>query len=550
MLRHLEIKNYALIDHVDLNFDKGLTIITGETGAGKSILLGGMELILGKRARQGLLKNPEKKSIVEADFAIEAYALNKYFDENEMDYEDETIIRRELLPGGKSRAFVNDSPVRLENLTGLTEKLIDIHSQHQTLELNKKDFQFDLIDAVAENEEWIEKYQVELNKYKKLSKELESLKQKLETAQDELEYKSFQLSELKELNLDEIQPEEMENRLKRLENAEEIGMVLQEAVNQIDDEELGIHNRLIELKNNFRRISAYGSQFEEISQRLESLQIELADLSMEMAKMLEENEFEPFEKENLQQIVDEYNRLLLKHKALDITELIELRNRLENEVSDLSGLENAIEKQKKEVEKSKEKLLNSARKIHSKRKKAIPLLINQIEEVLSQLSMGDTRLKIEIKPVDEFKPNGMDELEFLISSNKGKSYGEIKQIASGGELSRIMLAVKTVLSRYKNLPTIIFDEIDTGISGEVAQNMAKVLQNMSRNMQVIVITHLPQIAAAGNKHYKVYKESEAEVTTHVKELKKDERIREIAEMIEGKNPSDSALQHAKHLLDF
>ncbi len=549
MLKHLEIKNYALIDHVELEFDKGLTIITGETGAGKSILLGGMELILGKRARQGLLKNPDKKSIVEAEFDVQKYRLKNLFENNELDYEDDTFIRRELLPGGKSRAFVNDSPVRLENLAMLTEKLIDIHSQHQTLELNKKEFQFDLIDSVANNESLLNEYKTGLKLYKKLKNELDELKNKLETAHQELEYKSFQLEELKSINLEKINPEEMETRLKLLENAEEIGRVLQEALQKMDDEQLGIYPGIVDMKNNFQRISSFGKKFEEVVARLESVQIELADLSMEIAKMLEENEFEPFEKENLAQIIDEYNRLLIKHKAMDINDLIQLKNRLENEVSDLSELELSIQKKEKELHRVLSKIKEIAQKIHLNRKNAIPVLVRQIEGILQELSMKDTRLKIDLTATGEFKSNGMDEVTFLLSSNQGKSFGEIKKIASGGELSRIMLAIKTVLSGYKKLPSIIFDEIDTGISGEVAQNMAKVLKKMSKNMQVIVITHLPQIAAAGNMHYKVYKENKGEITTQVKKLDKNERIMEIAEMIEGKNPSASAIQHATHLLD-
>ncbi len=549
MLKHFEIKNYALIDHVELEFDKGLTIITGETGAGKSILLGGMELILGKRARQGLLKNPDKKSIVEAEFDVQKYRLKNLFENNELDYEDDTFIRRELLPGGKSRAFVNDSPVRLESLAMLTEKLIDIHSQHQTLELNKKEFQFDLIDSLANNESLLNEYKIGLKLYKKLKNELDELKNKLETAHQELEYKSFQLEELKSINLEKINPEEMETRLKLLENAEEIGRVLQEALQKMEDEQLGIYPGIVDIKNNFQHISSFGKKFEEVAARLESVQIELADLSMEIAKMLEENEFEPFEKENLAQIIDEYNRLLIKHKAMDINDLIQLKNRLENEVSDLSELELSIQKKEKELHRVLSKIKEIAQKIHLNRKNAIPVLVRQIEEILQELSMKDTRLKIDLTATGEFKSNGMDEVTFLLSSNQGKSFGEIKKMASGGELSRIMLAVKTVLSEYKKLPTIIFDEIDAGISGEVAQNMARVLKKMSKNMQVIVITHLPQIAAAGKMHYKVYKENKGEITTQVKKLDKNERIMEIAEMIEGKNPSASAIQHATHLLD-
>jgi len=548
MLKHLEIKNYALIEHIELDFDKGLTIITGETGAGKSILLGGMELILGKRAQQGLLKNKERKSVVEGQFYIENYALENFFDRHSLDYEKDTFIRRELLPGGKSRAFVNDTPVKLEVLSNLTKKLIDIHSQHQTLELNKKEFQFDLLDAVAETEKEIKEYQAYLKRYNKLNTEIKSLQDKLQNAKEELQYKSFQLEELEQAKLDDLNLNELEERVKFLENAEEIGRIITQAIHQIDDEQIGILTQLIELKTQFNKLRSFGTVFEEIANRLESLQIEVSDLSMEIASLAGETEFNPFEKEELQMKFDEYNRLLIKHKVMHVSELIEIRNELSEEVSDLSDLENNISSLQGEKNNIQKKLEILAGKIRAKRKKVIPSLINQIEGILGDLSMGDTRLKIELTESEEYRANGKDELHFLISSNKGKSFGEIKQIASGGELSRIMLAVKTVLSKYKKLPTIIFDEIDTGISGEVAQNMAKVLKDLSQNMQVIVITHLPQIAAAGNIHYKVYKENEAEITTRVKLLSDQERISEIAEMIEGKNPSASALQHARFLL--
>ncbi len=548
MLKHLEIKNYALIDYIELDFDKGLTIITGETGAGKSILLGGMELVLGKRAQQGLLKNKEKKSIVEGQFAVEEYDLKDFFEANEIDYEPETFIRRELLPGGKSRAFVNDSPVKLENLSALTKKLIDIHSQHQTLELNKKDFQFNLIDAIAQTKPIITKYQKYLTEYKAQEKKLKDLQQKLDTAKEDLQYKSFQWEELERANLEDLQVDELEQRLKFLENAEEIGQVLRLATAHIEDEQIGIHQQLIEMRNQFNKIRQYGKSFEEIAERLESLQIELSDLGMEIAGLVGEVEYDPLEKEKLQTRFDEYNRLLIKHKVLNLSQLLELKNKLSEEVSDLSDMENTIAILEKSLVESAEKLKSLAKQITSKRKKAIPVLISQIEEILSELSMQDTRLKIELSSINIFKNNGMDEISFLLSSNKGKDFGEIKQMASGGELSRLMLAVKTVLSKYKKLPTIIFDEIDTGISGEVAQNMAKVLKNLSKNMQVIVITHLPQIAASGDMHYKVFKETEGDIATHVKKLSEEERIIEIAEMIEGKNPSSSAMQHARFLL--
>jgi DNA repair protein RecN (Recombination protein N) len=550
MLKELHIKNYALIQKIDLDFEAGLTIITGETGAGKSILLGGLELVRGKRAQQGLLKNPDEKSVVEAMFDVEKYHLKKFFQTEDLDYESQTIIRRELLPGGKSRAFVNDTPVRLDSLVNLTEKLIDIHSQHQTLELNQKEYQFALLDAVSKNEKLLNSYKAEYQQYKSLNANLSELKSKLDSAEKELEYKNFQLKELQELNLDELQPETMEQQLQMMEHTEEIKTVLAEAFHLLDDESIGVQSQVLQIKTAFARIARLSDKYRQIENRFESIQIELQDLAMEIENLSEDTDFNPAEKEHLQALNDRYNMLLIKHKAIDINALIDLRNQLANEVNDLSSLQEQIaDLQSKIVQ--KESLLNDlSSKIHQNRVEATPKLISQIEKILQRLSMHNTRLKIDLLPQNYFLYNGKDDLQFQISSDAGKSFGDLKRIASGGELSRLMLAVKTVLSKYKKLPTIIFDEIDSGVSGEVAQNMSEVLKELSRNMQVIVITHLPQIAVAGAQHFKVFKTSKGDINTQVKQLNKEERIYEIAEMIEGKSPSDSALQHAKHLLGY
>jgi len=550
MLQNLYIKNYALIDKVNLLFGNGLTIITGETGAGKSILLGGLELIRGKRTQQGLLKDISAKSIVEATFKLDNYHLKNSFDKNNLDYEQETIIRRELLPNGKSRAFVNDTPVRLEVLNDLTHQLLDIHSQHQTLELTQKSFQFDLLDAVSDNKILLKTYTTYFEKYQQIKKQLQELSVKLMYAEKELEYKKFQLEELQEIPFDNLNMEELEFQIKKMDNQEEINMILSTMLQKIEDEDLGLLPRLIDIKNNLDKITDYDHKYKNWAQRIESLQWELQDIFEEVQQSLEENDFNPVEKEKIQQMYSFVNKLLIKHQVLQIQELIEVRDQLANEVHDLTTLKTQVNEAEHQLELITQKLNNVAMDIRKKRQKAIPKLIQQIHQVLQKLSMQDTILKLEIQPVDEFLSNGKDEINFYISSDKGKSFGSVKKIASGGELSRLMLAIKTVLSKYKKLPTIIFDEIDTGISGEVAQNMADVIQDLSHNMQVIVITHLPQIAVKGNKHFKVYKTSENEVTTQVKVLTEEERIYEIAEMLEGKNPSESALQHAKYLLGF
>ena len=550
MLQNLYIKNYALIDKINLSFGSGLTIITGETGAGKSILLGGLELVRGKRAQQGLLKNEAEKSIVEATFDVANYHLQPVFESEDMDYEPETIIRRELLPSGKSRAFINDTPVRLESMNKLTNKLLDIHSQHQTLELTQKDFQFDLLDAVSGTEKLLLSYQSDYQKYLQTKKNLQELSVKLMYAEKELEYKQFQLEELKAYNLDEINFEQLEQQIKKLDHLVEINEVLASAARQIDEEELGVLPVLVNLRNAFQKISRYDEKYQQLAQRLESMQWEMQDIFTEVEKAVAENDFDPGEQQKLQEQFAGINKLLLKHQVLQLEDLIELRNSLAAEVTDLSSLSEQVAAAEFQLKQLEQKLTEKADKLHQKRQQAIPKLVAQIIEILQKLGMPNSRLKIDLTQSTDFLPNGKDILQFLLSSDKGKSYGGIKKIASGGELSRLMLAVKTVLSKYKKLPTIIFDEIDTGISGEVAQNMADVLKELSQNMQVIVITHLPQIAVKGDTHFKVFKTDNNGITTHVKHLNQEERVYEIAEMLEAKNPSDSALQHARHLLEF
>ncbi len=551
MLQNLYIKNYALIDKINLDFGPGLSIITGETGAGKSILLGGLELIRGKRSQQGLLKNIQQKSIVEATFDLEKYALQNLFEAEDLDYDTESIIRRELLPNGKSRAFVNDSPARLDSLAKITQKLLDIHSQHQTLELNQKEFQFELLDAISGNEQLVKTYAQDYEKYHQLKKIRNQLQQKLSDAEKELAYKKYQLDELNSLNLDKLDLESLEQKIKKIDNQELIKEVLSTSLQKLDQEETGVLSNLIDIKLSFQKISSLDPKFKDLSDRLENMHWEIKDLIDEIYPLAEREDFDQDKLQNLQTQYATVNKLLLKHQVLTLDELIMLRNQLQAEVTDLSSLEEQIEENKRKLESYHQKLETKAQKLHKNRVKSIAKLISQIENILSELSMNNTRLKIELQQTNTFYNNGYDQLEFLISSDKGQSFGPLKRIASGGELSRLMLAVKTVLSKYKKLPTIIFDEIDTGISGEVAQNMGEVLKKLAENMQVIVITHLPQIAVKGDTHYKVFKTATPQgISTHVTKLNTNERIIEIAQMLEGKSPSDSALQHAKHLLNL
>ncbi|MBC9796986.1 DNA repair protein RecN [Sinomicrobium weinanense] len=549
MLLSLSIKNYALIDDLKVRFDRGLTIITGETGAGKSILLGGLSLILGKRADLNSLKNKEKKCVIEAEFSVGDYHLQSLFEKLDLDYEPHTIIRREILPSGKSRAFVNDTPVTLDVLSALSLRLIDIHSQHQTLQLTNNDFQFQVIDAIAGNKAFIESYKVKLAEYYKAKKELQALIDFQQEADKEQDYNSFLLKELQEARLEPGMLEELEEAFEKLSNVEEIKEKLAFSSQLLSDEHSGILVNLNVMRNALGKLSGYGPRFEELQNRINSVFIELDDTFNEIENLDETVEANPEELEQVNVRLQLLYDLQKKHNALEVEELIRIQKALEEKVSVTENLENDIKNKQLEVLKLEEELDKLAAGIHGNRVKEGPKLKEYLEGALKKLGMPNATFKIEIRPTTSFFANGKDELHFLFSANKGSGYGELKKVASGGELSRIMLCIKAVLARYEKLPTIMFDEIDTGVSGEVSDKMGDIMQQMGESMQVFAITHLPQIAAKGAKHFKVYKEDSGTMTsTEIKELSTDERIVEIAEMLSGKNISDSAISHARELL--
>ncbi|MGS2760787.1 DNA repair protein RecN [Sinomicrobium sp. M5D2P9] len=549
MLLSLSIKNYALIDDLKVRFDKGLTIITGETGAGKSILLGGLSLILGKRADLNSLKNKENKCIVEAEFSVEDYHLESLFNKLDLDYEANTIIRREILPGGKSRAFVNDTPVTLDVLSALSIRLIDIHSQHQTLQLTDNDFQFQVIDAIAGNKTNIEAYRTKLAEYHKAKKELQKLIDFQQEADKEQDYNAFLLKELREARLQPGMLEEMEETFEKLSNVEEIKEKLALSSQLLSDEQSGILVNLNNMRNLLGKLAGYGARFEELQNRINSAFIELDDTFNEIQNIDETVEADPGQLDQVNTRLQLIYDLQKKHNALEVEELIRIQKELEEKVSVTENLENDIKNKQLKVLQLEEELDVKASKIHEKRGKEAPKLKKYLESSLSKLGMPNATFRIEIKPTTSFFANGKDELHFLFSANKGTGYGELKKVASGGELSRIMLSIKAVLARYEKLPTIMFDEIDTGVSGEVSDKMGDIMKEMGESMQVFAITHLPQIAAKGARHFKVYKQDSGEVTsTQMKELSTDERIVEIAEMLSGKNISESAISHARELL--
>lgn len=550
MLTGLTIKNYALIDQLQVNFNDGFTIITGETGAGKSILLGGLSLILGKRADLSSLRNPEKKCIIEASFDISKYKLKNLFKDQDLDYDTQTIIRREILPSGKSRAFVNDSPVNLSNLQALGEHLIDIHSQHETLQLVDDAFQFQVIDALANTEANLEAYNLHLKEHKVLQKQLKQLQQFQAEAIKEHDYNSFLLNELVAANLKEGELEVLEEEYELLNNVEAIQLKLEQANALLSEEQAGVLTSLREVKVAFQKLASISNTYQDLLDRVTSSLIDLDDVLVDIERFEDKLDADPNRLEVVNAQLMTLNNLMQKHLVKSIEELIEIREALSKKVEATENADQDIVDKQEEII-ALEKLLNTeAKNITDKRNKAIPELKKQLEALLTQLGMPNAQFNISLEVSNTFLYNGKDNLNFLFSANKGGQFNVLKKAASGGELSRIMLAIKSILSKYVKLPSIMFDEIDTGVSGEISNKMADIMSQMSTKMQVFSITHLPQIAAKGNTHYKVYKEDVNEVTTtNLVKLNYDERVVELAQMLGGTQLSDSAIAHAKQLLN-
>lgn len=550
MLTALSIKNYALIEDLQISFNNGLSIITGETGAGKSILLGGLSLILGKRADISSVKDASKKCVVEATFDIANYNLKSFFKEEDLDYESETIIRREILPSGKSRAFINDSPVNLSTLTALGDYLIDIHSQHQTLELTNDDFQFQIIDALANNNEHLEDYNSHLKSFNQVKKELLDLTLQKAEALKEYDYNLFLFNELEEAQLVSGELEELENEYESLNNIEEIKEELLLSNQLLSEEQIGILNSLTSLKNSLQKLSKLSKTYSELFNRVNSSLIELDDVFGEIEDAQGNLEANPNRLDEVNIKLQKIHNLLLKHSASDIDELIEIKTQLSNKVLATETIEEAILKKENILKTLELSLNNLAEDLHIKRIKAIPELSNQLEIILADLGMENAKFNISVLKQENFFSNGKDKLNFLFTANKGGEFKPLKKAASGGELSRIMLAVKSILAKYIQLPSIMFDEIDTGVSGEISNKMAAIMQQMSKTMQVFTITHLPQIAAKGDTHFKVFKKDiDNTTTTQIVKLNTDDRIVEIAQMLGGKEMSTSAIAHAKQLLN-
>lgn len=550
MISSLSIENFALIDKMSVNFFDGFSTMTGETGAGKSILLGALGLVLGRRADLSVLKNKEKKCIIEAGFNLKGYNLQDFFTYNDLDYEESTTIRREILPSGKSRAFVNDCLINLNELQQLGSFLVDIHSQNETRELSEEDFQFRIIDAIADNRLKLQSFAKNLKVYKTAKKKQLELRDSLAAALKEQDYNTFLFDELYSAQLKSGQQETLEIDLEKLSNVEFISEVLKKAENLFGDEHVGILNNLKDIRGSFQKISGFGSDYKQIFDRIDSSLIELDDVFTEIEQLQEGLSSDPEELESTNQKLQVIYNLQKKHQVSTVDELLVIQEELDQKVVSVSDLETTIAKLDIEISASEKELDDLAQQIHIARIDALPKLTDKLKSILELLGMPHVRFNIELFPLDKYVSNGKEELKFLFSANKGTDFGLLRKVASGGELSRIMLAVKAILAQYSNLPTIIFDEIDTGVSGEIANKMGLIMQEMSLHMQVLSITHLPQIAAKGKHHYKVYKETENDSTSsNLILLSKEQRIAEIATMLSGADITASALKHAKELLN-
>lgn len=549
MLKHLSIQNYALIESLEIDFEPGYSVITGETGAGKSILLGALSLILGNRAETNVLKNKEKKCTVEAEFDIQRYSLKVFFDRNDIDYDEITLIRREIMPGGRTRAFVNDTPVTLNILKDLSGQLTDIHSQHQNLNLNDNRFQMNVLDAFAKVIPILNSYRNNFYNYQKISKEHQLLINRAEKEKADFEFLQFQFDELENAKLQTDEQSGIEDELKQLNHAEEIIENLTTAFQLISDEENGVLNKLRDGITSLKQIQNFFNKANVLNERLESTKIELEDISSELETLSEDLEHNPERAEYLKERIDTIYALQNKHKVETVEDLIVIKNNLQLKLDDITSFDRQIAEKEKELEEQKVKLEELAGKLSEGRSEASENLENEITGILQRLGMPFAKFKVKQEITENFTETGKDFISFLFSSNKHFEVQEISNIASGGEISRLMLAIKSVIADSMALPAIIFDEIDTGVSGEIAEKIGQIMKEMSENMQVISITHLPQVAAKADYHYKVYKiEDDFDTRTDIKKLNPKERIKELATMLSGENITDAAFKNAEELL--
>ena len=550
MLKSISIKNYVLIDELNISFNSGFSVITGETGAGKTILVDGISLLLGKRADLSVNRDKSKKCVIEGIFDIGAYNLKPIFDVNELDYDSETILRREISPSGKSRAFINDSPVNLHQLSKIGSRIIDIHTQHQNLNILDQDFQFEIIDAFSNNNEIVDEFRFIFNQFQELQRKIEKLKLDKESLNQSIDYNKFILNELDSANLFEENLEELEKNQVFLSNFEVISEELSFINNLLIDENIGIQTNIQKLLNSLSKISSKTENLNDLYERVFNLSTELDDISHELNEQFESLENNPEKLSLLIQKIDTVNTLLRKHSVNSIKDLKLVRDEFASKVNSTESIDEKIEEFEIKFDDLKNKLSKISKSITKKRMDAIPKFTTDIELILKDLGMENAKFKIELNPSNNFNSFGMDDINFMFQANKGFEYKDLKSSASGGEMSRIMLAVKSIIAKYRKIPSIIFDEIDTGVSGAISQKMGHIMRSLSKYVQTFSITHIPQIAAMGSSHYKIYKFDEDNITkTTIIKLSEEERIVEIAKMLEGSSISESAINHAKRLMN-
>jgi len=550
LLKSISIKNYVLIDELNISFNSGFSVITGETGAGKTILVDGISLLLGKRADLSVNRDKSKKCVIEGIFDIGAYNLKPIFDVNELDYDSETILRREISPSGKSRAFINDSPVNLHQLSKIGSRIIDIHTQHQNLNILDQDFQFEIIDAFSNNNEIVDEFRFIFNQFQELQRKIEKLKLDKESLNQSIDYNKFILNELDSANLFEENLEELEKNQVFLSNFEVISEELSFINNLLIDENIGIQTNIQKLLNSLSKISSKTENLNDLYERVFNLSTELDDISHELNEQFESLENNPEKLSLLIQKIDTVNTLLRKHSVNSIKDLKLVRDEFASKVDSTESIDEKIEEFEIKFNDLKNKLSKISKSITKKRMDAIPKFTTDIELILKDLGMENAKFKIELNPSNNFNSFGMDDINFMFQANKGFEYKDLKSSASGGEMSRIMLAVKSIIAKYRKIPSIIFDEIDTGVSGAISQKMGHIMRSLSKYVQTFSITHIPQIAAMGSSHYKIYKFDEDNITkTTIIKLAEEERIVEIAKMLEGSSISESAINHAKRLMN-
>lgn len=548
MLSRIYIKNFALIDTLEVSLQNGLQVITGETGAGKSIILGALRLILGERADAKSFSNTEEKSIVETEFALNNQ-FKKFFIENDLDYEHQTIIRREISPSGKSRAFINDVPVTLDVLRELSSQLIDIHSQFETSNLFTSEYQFKIIDGLSENKQTIEEYQNEFADFQSLKTQLKKLQHQLSESTKEKDYKEFLLNELEELRLDEVDYEDLQNQLSVQENAGMISENLAQILSRFHQEEVGIFSFFNEAKNKLSKIAEVSNSFSELDERLETSFVELKDIISELEDEAEKIEINPENLVLLSELNNRINSLLVKHNVSDINELKEIRNQLSGEQKDASELERHIAEIEENISKKEKTLQLLAEKLSQNRKSSVPVFIAKAEALLKKLGLEKAKVDIELQNTADFNLFGKENIQLLFQANSGFPLKPIQTAISGGERSRVMLAVKKIIAESNELPTLILDEIDTGVSGKVAEEIGNLMRDMSKDMQLIVISHLAQVAAKGNNNYKVVKQDIAGKTqSTIIPLDDEEKLNEIAQLLSGSKITEAALAQAKELI--